>query len=201
MSDRQDKTERLTTYRDEVRDTVVKSSLSGVAATVLAVTISSPAGLGGMIGTSLASGAPADSAATADALSNLSPYPAPITQVELREIRQTLRDSALALREARRDTNAEIAHIRSIAAGNHIVSVAPMAEVAQVGAGMSVTDEAAPSVEVAQAPVEQLPVAVEYDAPQAQLMTTAELSYGGGDEYGLKPRDRNMELAELLLTY
>lgn len=200
MSDRQDKAERLTTYRDEVRDTVIKSSLSGVAATVLAVTISSPAGLGGMIGTSLASGAPADSAATADALSNLSPYPAPITPVELREIRQTLRDSALALRDARRDTNAEIAHIRSIAAGNHIVSLSPMAEVAQVGAGMSVTD-AAPSVEVAQAPIEQMPVAVEYEAPQAQLMTTAELSYGGGDEYGVKPRDRNMELAELLLTY
>mgnify|MGYP000865863612 CR=1 FL=1 len=42
-------------FEREVRDTVVKSGLTGVAATVLAVTIFSPAGFGGMIGTSLAS--------------------------------------------------------------------------------------------------------------------------------------------------
>ena len=37
-------------YGREVRDTIVKSGLTGVAATMLAVTIFSPAGFGGMIG-------------------------------------------------------------------------------------------------------------------------------------------------------
>src|SRR5690606_27627224 len=47
-------------FEREVRDTVVKSSLTGVAATVLAVTVFSPAGLGGIVGTSMASGFGAD---------------------------------------------------------------------------------------------------------------------------------------------
>ena len=42
--------ERESDYGREVRDTIIKSSLTGVAATVMAVTVFSPAGLGGMIG-------------------------------------------------------------------------------------------------------------------------------------------------------
>lgn len=216
MSDRSEQTNAPPTYRDEVRDIVVKSGLSGIAATVLAVTISSPAGLGGLIGSSLASGHTPDSAETADALSNLSRYPSPITEVELREIRVQLRQTAQALNDARAETNAEIAHIRSIAASNHILGVAPMAEVAQVGAGMSVTPAepveqaaAAAPIRLAEAvraqPIESpapgfMQISVEYEAPQAQLSSMA-LSYGGGEEFGGKPRDPNMELAALLFNY
>ena len=42
--------DKPTDYSREVRDTVVKSGLTGVAATVLAVTIFSPAGFGGYLG-------------------------------------------------------------------------------------------------------------------------------------------------------
>ena len=56
--------EKVGGFEREVRDTIVKSGLTGVAATVLAVTIFSPAGLGGMIGTSLASGFGQDPNAT-----------------------------------------------------------------------------------------------------------------------------------------
>src|SRR5262249_23900288 len=42
-------------HNAETRDVIIKSGLSGVAATVLVVTMCSPGVLGGMIGTSLAS--------------------------------------------------------------------------------------------------------------------------------------------------
>ncbi len=52
-------------YQREVRDTIVKSGLTGVAAAALAVTFISPAGFGGMIGETLASGFGFDSNASA----------------------------------------------------------------------------------------------------------------------------------------
>ena len=67
-------------FEREVRDTVLKSSLTGVAATALAVTIFSPAGFGGLVGTSLASGFGGDSGATAaeNPYANLPAYPTQI---------------------------------------------------------------------------------------------------------------------------
>lgn len=197
---------------NDVRDTIVKSGLSGVAATVLAVTIWSPAGLGGMIGTSLASGD--SSSPVSDAVGGLAPFPAPITEVELRDIRAKLHDSAVSMRTLRESTNGEIAHIRAIARHANFASMAPMRAHAQVGAGMDVTDSIiapAPIARVSIAPaadpvvaaapaVEPNPLSVSYDAPGARLSEGgAVVTYIGGDEYNSAP-DPNMELAALLLA-
>ena len=89
-------------FEREVRDTVVKSGLTGVAATVLAVTIFSPAGFGGMIGTSLASSfgndASAALAAWAQALDEASHAQATIDGVAVHAIQRP--DVKAALRPA-----------------------------------------------------------------------------------------------------
>ncbi|MGQ0533588.1 MAG: hypothetical protein ACT4OF_12995, partial [Caulobacteraceae bacterium] len=57
----------LSPFDREVRDTIVKSSLTGVAATAIAIVTFSPAGFGDWIGASLAAGSGVDvSAAAAD---------------------------------------------------------------------------------------------------------------------------------------
>jgi hypothetical protein len=199
----------------EMRDTVIKSGLSGVAATVLAVTVWSPAGLGGMIGTSLASGTDSTST-TANTVGRLAPFPAPITEVELRDIQAKLRDSQASLRTLRAATNDEIAHIRAIARRSGLA--ASMGLRGPIGSGMDVTDaliapaplvapapivaqsaapEAAPAETVAAAALS--PITVSYDAPAAQR-GGAVVTYIGGDEYNDAP-DPNMELASLLLAY
>jgi hypothetical protein len=197
----------------QMRETVVKSGLSGVAATVLAVTICSPAGLGGMIGTSLASGT--DSASTtSNTIGRLAPFPAPITEVELANIHAKLRDSQIALRTLRQSTDDEIALVRRIANRNGIA--APMGLRGPIGSGMDVTDALvapaplvapaaivtraapAPVVETASIEAPAAPITVSYDAPSAQL-GAAVVTYIGGDEYNTAP-DPNMELASLLLA-
>jgi hypothetical protein len=196
----------------QMRETVVKSGLSGVAATVLAVTICSPAGLGGMIGTSLASGS--DSASTtSNTVGRLAPFPAPITEVELADIHAKLRNSQIALRTLRQSTDDEIALVRRIA--NRAGIAAPMGLRGPIGSGMDVTDAliapaplVAPAAVVAHAaPVAEAntveaaaasPITVSYDAPSAQL-GAAVVTYIGGDEYNTAP-DPNMELASLLLA-
>ena len=69
-------------YSREVRDTIVKSSLTGVAATVIAVTAFSPAGFGGVIGTSVAAGLGLDRTARAsdDPYAHLPPFPSPLSR-------------------------------------------------------------------------------------------------------------------------
>lgn len=198
----------------EMRDTIVKSGLSGVAATVLAVTIWSPAGLGGMIGTSVASGSDSNSA-TSNTVGRLAPFPAPITEVELADIQAKLRDSLISLRTLRRSTNDEIAHIRAIAKREGVA--APMGLRGHIGAGMDVDALVAPAPLVAPSIVARAPeaepvaepaivasalapVAVSYDAPAAQLGGGAVVTYIGGDEYNSAP-DPNMELASLLLAF
>lgn len=199
-------------HAQEMRDTVIKSGLSGVAATVLAVTIWSPAGLGGMIGTSLASGNDSNSEAS-NTVGRLAPFPAPITEVELADIQAKLRNSQISLRTLRETTNDEIAHIRSIAKREGLA--APMAGLrGHIGAGMDVTDSiGVPAPLVAPAPVQRAdvapaadvvaaapPIAVTYEAPLAQLGGGAVVTYIGGDEYNSAP-DPNMELASLLLAF
>lgn len=104
-------------YGREVRDTIVKSSLTGVAATMIAVAVFSPAGLGGMVGTSLASGlggdpgvAPAD-----DPYANLPALRAPMSQEEVSQIRGELAATAAAMEITRAATEAKVEHIRAIA--------------------------------------------------------------------------------------
>lgn len=107
--------ERETEFSREVRDTIIKSGLTGVAATVLAVAAFSPAGLGGMIGTSVASGFGADTAAQADdPYANLPPYPAPLTTEEISDIRGQLAATAASLEITRAATEAKIEQMRAL---------------------------------------------------------------------------------------
>lgn len=125
----------------EVRETIVKSSLTGVAATVLAVTALSPAGLGGMIGTSLASGfgndagvSPAD-----DPYANLPAFPAPLSTEELNQIRGELARTTASLEITRAATEAKIEHVRAIALTDHEIPFAPAPveySTARVGGGL-----------------------------------------------------------------
>lgn len=171
-------------YGREVRDIVVKSSLTGVAATVLAVTIFSPAGFGGMIGTSLASGfgADANSGSVDDPYARLPAFPAPLSPVELETIRSQLARTTASLEITRAATDDKIEHIRSIAMSQGVVTFAPMPAVASVGVGLRPTT----SNDVAfAAPIETATTAVGY------------LSDDGDVQYV----DPHLELAELLLTH
>lgn len=129
-------------YEREVRDTVIKSTLTGVAATMIAVTAFSPAGFGGMIGTSLASGfGGADNVAPADdPYANLPAFPAPLSDSELNQIRGELARTSVALELTRAATEARIAHVRAIAESDRGSSFAPVDAV--------IAAPAAPAVEM-----------------------------------------------------
>jgi hypothetical protein len=115
------------TFAEEAREVVIKSSLTGVAATVLAVTAFSPAGFGGMIGTSLASGFGVDTNARANEniYANLPAYPAPLTTEELSSIQSELARSTASLEITRAATQAKIDHIRTISLSDAVASFAP----------------------------------------------------------------------------
>lgn len=168
--------DKATDYRREVRDTIVKSGFTGVAATVLAVTIFSPAGLGGMIGTSLASGLGLDSNSTSadDPYANLPAYPAPLTADEINDIRGQLARTTASLEITRAATEAKIDHIRSIAEG--AVTFAPM-------------PQAAPLRFTTIDPVSLAAPATIAPAPQPPSGIEASVS------------DPSLELAELLLAH
>ena len=123
--------EKVGGFEREVRDTIVKSGLTGVAATVLAVTIFSPAGLGGMIGTSLASGFGQDPNATPadNPYANLPAYPSPLTPQEISDIRGQLASTAAQMEFTRAATDAKIEHVRSIAMVDGAVTFTPMPSV------------------------------------------------------------------------
>jgi len=115
--------ERETDYGREVRDTVIKSSMTGVAATVMAVAVFSPAGLGGMIGTSVASGAGAGNTSPADdPYANLPPFPAPLTSEEISDIRGQLASTAASLEITRAATEARIQQMRALTVAAPVVS-------------------------------------------------------------------------------
>ena len=107
----------LPEYAREVRDTVIKSGLTGVAVTVLAATAFSPAGFGGIIGTSIASGLGLDHTARAseDPYGRLPPFPSPLTQTELTDIRGELARTAASLEITRAATEDKIDYVRTIA--------------------------------------------------------------------------------------
>lgn len=174
-------------YGREVRDTVVKSGLTGVAATVLAVTIFSPAGFGGLIGTSLASGLGLDpNAAAADdnPYASLPAFPSPLSQDELNAIHSQLARTTASLEITRAATDAKIEYIRSIALTDDAVTFQPMRS-AQVGDGLRLTlSEPAPLPAVEPVEVEMIPASYSSAAVNTEY------------------RDANLELAELLLdTY
>lgn len=173
-------------YVDEVRDTVIKSSLTGVAATALVVTIFSPAGLGGMIGTSVASGLGLDTsanAASAEGYANLPPYPSPLSSTELNDIRSQLAQTTASLEITKAATESRLEYIRSISDAGDTRAI-PMPDV-----HVPVLRGVAP-VEAAVAPTPAAPQAVAQPA-----------SDGGGADTTVPYRDPNMELAALLFAH
>jgi len=186
--------ERTVDYGREVRDTVVKSGLTGVAATVLAVTIFSPAGLGGMIGTSVASsfgGGAGTTAASDDPYANLPAFPAPLSQDELSNIRGQLARTTASLEITRAATEAKIEHIRSIALSNGAVTFTPMRQQqAQLGAGLRGT--------LSETAAFAAPAAAVAPAPTAVAATPINYTTGAA----VTPyRDPHLELADLLLAH
>jgi len=123
-------------YAREVRDIIVKSGLTGVAATVMAVTAFSPAGFGGIIGTSLASGLGLDHqrASSDDPYARLPAFPTPLTETELSNIRGELARTAASLEITRAATEDKIEYVRLIAEHQGLSAVAPMARVASAPA-------------------------------------------------------------------
>jgi hypothetical protein len=187
--------DRPVDYGREVRDTVVKSGLTGVAATVLAVTIFSPAGFGGLIGTSVASsfgGNPNGTAASDDPYASLPAFPAPLSQEELSNIRGQLARTTASLEITRAATEAKIEHIRSIALSSGAVTFTPMpAQHAQLG-GAALRGTLSETAAFA------APAAVAAPAPTAVAATPISYSAGApSTDY----RDPHLELADLLLAH
>jgi hypothetical protein len=171
----------LPEYSREVRDTIVKSSLTGVAVTVLAVTAFSPAGFGGIIGTSVASGLGLDHSAarTNDPYAGLPPYPSPLSQTELTDIRGELARTAASLEITRAATEDKIDYVRNIAehqglstsmgAMHHASFVATTALAAPV-----VLAPAAPAVPLANVASVAAPVHTDGNAQLAALLLAHE---------------------------
>ena len=191
-------------FEREVRDTVVKSGLTGVAATVLAVTVFSPAGLGGLVGTSLASGFGADTSASSaeNPYANLPAYPAPLTAQDVSDIRGQLASTTAKMEFTRAATEARIEHVRAIAMTDGAVTFAPMpamhapqltqtaeAPVPEPELRLTLSEPVAAPVPVAETPVEAHPVRVSYGGN------------GGGIDYVAPMRDPHLELAELFLAH
>jgi hypothetical protein len=177
--------DKSATYGRECRETIVKSGLTGVAATVLAVTVFSPAGFGGMIGTSLASGFGADSNAmnADDPYANLPAFPAPLSQIELENIRSELARTTASLEITRAATEARIEHIRSIALTEGVVTFAPV-QSARVGEGLRLTTSEPDPFVAATPTIEVEPIRVLY-----------------AEETISAYRDPHLELADLLLAH
>lgn len=187
--------DRPVDYGREVRETVVKSGLTGVAATVLAVTIFSPAGLGGMIGTSLASsfGQDPNTISADDPYARLPAYPAPLSQDELSNIRGQLARTTASLEITRAATEAKIEHIRSIALSEGAVTFTPMPQTARVGEGLRLTlSEPTAAPIAAPAPIEVASVPVSYITSSAATSTV---------DMSTPYRDPHLELADLLLAH
>ncbi|HET9232170.1 MAG TPA: hypothetical protein VFO00_12845 [Vitreimonas sp.] len=186
-------TEKPADYGREVRDTVVKSGLTGVAATVLAVTFFSPAGFGGMIGTSLASGFGLDTTnATADdPYASLPPYPAPLTAQELSDIHNRLAQTTASLEITRAATEAKIEHIRSLAVSGDLVTFTPTRHAQADGLRLRTSEP-----QIAAAPAPLTPV-VSTTLPALEVTATP-ISFAGGVDPSY--RDPHLELADLLLA-
>lgn len=186
-------------YEREVRDTIVKSGLTGVAAAAIAVTFIAPQGFGGMIGQSLASGFGFDSTADAadNPYANLPAYPAPLSQQELSQIRGQLASTSASLAITRAATDDKIEHVRQLAMGDDLVTftpsrAAPVPSAPEASLRLSLSEPAT----FAEAPVEAYVI----DAPAE--MTATPVSYsGGGYDASVPYRDPHLELADLLLAH
>ena len=186
-------------YEREVRDTIVKSGLTGVAAAALAVTFISPAGFGGMIGETLASNFGFDSTANAadNPYANLPAYPAPLSQSELSQIRGQLASTAAQMEFTRAATEAKIEHVRAIAVTDGAVTFSPMPEVYVPQLTASAAPQSQPQLRLTLSEPVSMPVA---PAAPAQLVEVSYSGTGGGADY-VPYRDSHMELADLLFAH
>jgi len=199
--------ERSAGYGREVRDTIFKSSLTGVAATVMAVTIFSPAGLGGLVGASFASGGAHDPNRADDAYARLPAYPSALTAQELSNIRGDLARLSVSLEITRAATEARIEHLQSIALTDGMVSfsAAPQREVAQLDSGLRLTlseTVARPTAVVMTNSPQPAESAAATPAPAPmQAITPVNYAMEPALELGSPFRTSNGELGELLLTH
>jgi hypothetical protein len=193
---------QLSKYEREVRDTVVKSSLTGVAATVIAVTAISPAGFGDWIGASVASNIGFDASANAadNPYVNLPPFAPPLTQAELDTIRGQLSSAEASLTLLRAATDAKIERARALALTEGAVTFAPMpvaVRAPQLRLSLSQPASLDATASFAEAPVESYVAAA---PPEVAAATPASFSSGGGsgsDDY----RDPHLELADLFFAH
>jgi hypothetical protein len=196
------------TFSEEVRGTVVKSGLTGVAATILAVTVFSPAGLGGLIGTSLASGFGGDSNARSadDPYARLPAYPTPLTEAEISTIQAELAQTSASLEITKAATDARIEHVRTLALTDGMVTFSPAPQTyartrnedLRLGSVEPVRARAPVSAAVA-APVAPAAVVV-VAAPVVERVSVTPVSYSAAADLTFVD-DVNPELAELLLTH
>jgi hypothetical protein len=186
----------ISPFERDVRDTVVKYTASGVAASIIAITAFSPSGFGDWIGASVASNLGFDATASAEgnAYANLPAYPAPLSSQELSDIRGQLASTVASLEITRAATDDKIEHVRQLAMGNGLVTFAPSRAPARVEANLRLTLSEPASF--AEAPVEAYVV----EAP-AEIVA-APVSYSGPDYDASVPyRDPHLELADLLLAH
>lgn len=186
----------ISPFERDVRDTVVKYTASGVAASIIAITAFSPSGFGDWIGASVASNLGFDATASAEgnAYANLPAYPAPLSSQELSDIRGQLASTVASLEITRAATDDKIEHVRQLAMGNGLVTFAPSRAPARVEANLRLTLSEPASF--AEAPVEAYVV----EAP-AEIVA-APVSYSGPAYDASVPyRDPHLELADLLLAH
>jgi hypothetical protein len=192
------------TVRDhgrEIRETIVKSGLAGVGVTVLAVTLCSPAGLAGMIGTSVASGM-GGASATNDPYAKLPPFPSLLTQTDISDIRGRLASVAASMEISRAATDDRIEFVHELAehpgalsvSAPHLVakstpaSVAPAQPAARTGATAAATVQPSPARKAA-------PVADVTVTPSINAMLQPISFAGSGPDVSV--RGSHLELAAL----
>lgn len=105
--------------KDRHTDTILKSGFSGVAATFLAVTLSSPAGLGGLVGASVAAGDVSEAGAV-----EFPDAPDPLSAADLSAIHERLASSMAEMESMREATDARIEQVREIAQNHQVLAYA-----------------------------------------------------------------------------
>lgn len=185
----------LSPYEREVRDTVLKSTFTGVAATAIAIVTFSPAGFGDWIGASVASSVGSTANAADNPYAELPAFPAPFTRDEISAVRAQLAETEANLVLVRAATDDNIAQVRTAALADGVVTFTPTSRVSPQPANLRLTlSEPASFAAANEAPVEA------YVIESAEVQATASpINYRGSV---ITPeRDANLELAELLLAH
>jgi hypothetical protein len=185
-------------YAREVRDIVFKSTLTGVAATMMAVTIFSPAGFGGMIGTSLASGLGLDAKVSPadDVYANLPAYPAPLSTEEVAAIYDRLDSASSAVQSNRAATEAAVSNVRAFALSDGVGAFAPTPPEYEELAVFASVSPAAPALEFAAVEFEPT-LELGPDMALELVQEIAAVDYSIGDEALVSYDGANLELSEM----